>query len=117
MKSPKEEDWRSLLDRLAVLITPQEEAAVRQAAVDKGSPSHLRDLHNHVAALLVKHGLTTWEQLHASFPRDHLSSAGIFTTPSIFSTTTFRALLSPFHIVWRHIAAMESQLCFLKGTK
>ena len=63
-----EEYWGTLLDRLSELIMPQEEAAVRQAAGDKGSPSHLRQLHNLVAGLLVKHGLTTWPQLHTSFP-------------------------------------------------
>ncbi len=61
-------DWGGMLDRLSHCITPQEEAAIRQAAVDRGSPSHLRNLHNLVAGLLVGHGITTWDHLHASFP-------------------------------------------------
>ena len=62
------DDWGVMLNRLAVCITPQEEAALRQAVVDPGSPSHQTRLHNHVAALLVKHGITTWAHLQASFP-------------------------------------------------
>ena len=61
-------DWEEMLGRLSVCITRQEEAAMRQAAADTGSPGHHTDLHNHVAALLVEHGITTWANLHASFP-------------------------------------------------
>ena len=61
-------DWEEMLDRLSVCITWQEEAALRQATADSDSLSHCRDLHNRVAALLVKHGITTWAHLQASFP-------------------------------------------------
>ncbi len=61
-------DWGGMLDRLSACITPEEAAAVRQAAVDRGSPRHIRQLHDLVAGLLVKHRLTTWPQLHNSFP-------------------------------------------------
>ena len=68
MQAGDNEDWEEMLDGLSVCISQQEEAALRQAIVDTGSPSHQTDLHNHVAALLVKHGITTWAHLHASFP-------------------------------------------------
>ena len=61
-------EWGEMLDRLSVCMTRQEEAASRQATDDTPSPSPQMDLHNHVAALLVKHGITTWDHLHASFP-------------------------------------------------
>ena len=61
-------DWEEMLDRLSVCITQQEEEALRQETAHKGSPSHCTDLHNYVAALLVKHSLTTWAHLQASFP-------------------------------------------------
>ncbi len=70
-----EEYWGALLDRLSELITPLEEAAVRQVAGDKGSPSNTRELHIHVAGLLVKHGLTTWNLLHTTFPGAQSMSA------------------------------------------
>ena len=70
-----EEFWGALLDRLSELLTPQEEAAVRQVAGDKGSPSNTRELHIHVAGLLVKHGLTTWDLLHTTFPGAQSMSA------------------------------------------
>jgi len=41
---------------VACSITLKVEAAARQVALDWGSPTHLRDLHNHVAGLLVKYG-------------------------------------------------------------
>ena len=68
MEAGGNEIWGKKLDRLSVCITRQEEAALRQATGDTDSSSHQTDLHNHVAALLVKHGLTTWALLHASFP-------------------------------------------------
>ncbi len=68
MQASGDEDWDAVLNKLSACITPQEAAAVRQAAVDTGNPSHLRQLHNHVAGLLVKYGLTTWDQLCTSFP-------------------------------------------------
>ena len=68
MEARETVDWGVMLDRLAACITPHEEAAVRQAAVDRGSPSHLTELHTCVAGLLVKHSLTTWQQLRTSFP-------------------------------------------------
>ena len=73
MEATASEDWDALLDRLSACITPLEQAAVRQAAVDTGSPSHLKELHNHVAGLLVKYGLTTWNHLHTSFPGEAIT--------------------------------------------
>ena len=64
----RRDDWGSLLDRLSHCITPKEEAGVRHASVDRGDPSHLKDLHNHVAGLLVKYSITTWHHLQTSFP-------------------------------------------------
>ena len=61
-------EWGVMLDRLSVCITGQDEAALRQATADTSSPSHQTDLHNFIAALLVKHGITTWAHLQASFP-------------------------------------------------
>jgi hypothetical protein len=61
-------NWGGMLDKLSKCITRQEEVHIRDAAVDRGSPSHLVDLHNHVARLLVKHDITTWHQLRTSFP-------------------------------------------------
>lgn len=68
MEAGGEEGWGKSLDRLSVCITQQEEAALRQATGNSGSPGHCTDLLNHVAALLVKHGITMWAHLHASFP-------------------------------------------------
>jgi len=62
------EDWGAMLDRLSNCITPNEEVATRQASVDRGSPTYLRDLHNHVGRLLVKYGITTWHHLRRTFP-------------------------------------------------
>lgn len=55
-----------MLDRLSHRMSYQEEAEFRRAAMDRRSPTHLRDLHDHVAGLLVKHGIATWNQLHGS---------------------------------------------------
>jgi len=41
---------------------------VREVAEDQNDPNHLVVLHRHVATLLVKHGISTWEQLRSSFP-------------------------------------------------
>ena len=68
MEDGSAEEWEEMLDRLSGCITQQEEAALRQATGDTGSPSHVKDLHNHVAALLVDHGITKWTHLYASFP-------------------------------------------------
>ena len=68
MEPDGNEEWGEKLDRLSVCLNRQEEAALRQATVDTGSPSHQTGLHNQVAALLVKHGITTWAHLQASFP-------------------------------------------------
>ena len=68
MEAGGSEEWGEMLDRLSACITRQEEAALSQAIVNTGSPSHQTDLHTHVAALLVKHGITTWAHLQASFP-------------------------------------------------
>ncbi len=43
--------------RLSKLMKPQEGAAIRHAAVDRGSLSHLRQLYSHVAGLLLYYGL------------------------------------------------------------
>ncbi len=63
-------DWSAMLDRLSACITPQEDAAVRRLGRDTTIPAPLLEvrMHNLVAGLLVKHALTTWPQLHASFP-------------------------------------------------
>ena len=68
MQAGDSEDWGEMLDRLSVYISQQEEAALRQATADMSSLSHQTDLHTHVAALLVKQGITTWAHLQASFP-------------------------------------------------
>ena len=68
MEAGGKEKWEEMLDRLSDCITRQEEGALRLATGNPGSPSHQTDLHNHVAALLVKHGITTLEHLQASFP-------------------------------------------------
>lgn len=46
--------WGKMLDQLSDSITKGEQAGIRQASVDRGDPSHLKDLHNHVGRLLVK---------------------------------------------------------------
>ena len=45
---------------------------VRRIAGETEVPNHLVVLHRHVAGLLVKHGISTWEQLRANFPGTHL---------------------------------------------
>jgi len=65
------EDWGELLDRLSQSITAEEEQQVREVAEDQNDPNHLVVLHRHVATLLVKHGISTWEQLRSSFPGYH----------------------------------------------
>jgi len=57
-----------MLDRLAQCITPEDEEKARQAAMDRGRPRYSRELHNHVAGLLVKYGVTTWHHLRTHFP-------------------------------------------------
>jgi hypothetical protein len=83
--SKGEADWGGMLDRLSQVLTPQEDAGVRQVIADKRIPSGLLDLHlhKHVAELLVNHGISTWPQLHLSFPGEvpalHATEAGLIT--------------------------------------
>jgi len=63
-----------MLDRLSQVITPQEDAAVRQIASDASVNPSLLDVRMHrcVAGLLVGHGITTWNRLRACFPGERL---------------------------------------------
>jgi hypothetical protein len=69
-KKEREANWIGMLNRLSQVITPQQ---VRDAAVDVVGPKNLElHLHNHVAGLMVKHGIATWDQLRTRFPGEHL---------------------------------------------
>jgi hypothetical protein len=61
-------DWGVMLDQLCRCIAPQDEAHMRGMAAGLGIPSHLVPLHDHVARLLVKYGITTCFLLRTRFP-------------------------------------------------
>lgn len=73
----KREDWGGPLDRLSECISPEEAVQARAVAVDKGQPDYLVTLHRHVSKLLVKYGIASWSQLHASFPEYYGEEASI----------------------------------------
>ena len=68
-------NWGSMLDRLAQVITPQEDAAVRSLASNSTIPPALLvvRMHYFMSGLLVGHGITTWEQLCPNFPGEYLT--------------------------------------------
>ena len=65
-------DWGGMLDRLAQVITPQEDAAVRSLASNTTIPPALLvvRMHYFMSGLLVGHGITTWQQLCPNLPGD-----------------------------------------------
>jgi hypothetical protein len=67
--SDVKKEWGTMLDDLCGHATAEEEVIIRQMASSGGGgpPTHLVPLHDYLAGLLVKYGVTTWQQMRTRF--------------------------------------------------